>query len=177
MSNPLLRTLISEMVETYLEESVGQHLIESIFEEVSEETWEAIEEAILNELSEETYDLYLEGSIKGSGTDRKAVLKRSFRAGQTDKYNDMADRGMHSGGRIKKQYTGSRAKPGVYDRNSVDRAAQDKSAAHKGFSNQTDSKDETGRRNANNLSRKSDSKVNSMVKRNAIRQTKPNLPK
>ena len=39
MSHPLLRTLISEMVETYLEESYNDDLIESIFNEVSEETW------------------------------------------------------------------------------------------------------------------------------------------
>jgi len=51
VSHPLLRTLIEEMIGNYLEESYEDDLVESIFNEVSEETWEAIEEAILNELS------------------------------------------------------------------------------------------------------------------------------
>jgi hypothetical protein len=80
MSHPLLRTLISEMVESYLEESYGNHIIESIFEEVSEETWEAIEEAILSELSPETYDLYVEGSLKKGTPERK--MKDAFRRGE-----------------------------------------------------------------------------------------------
>jgi hypothetical protein len=80
MSHPLLRTLISEMVETYLEESYGDDLIESIFDEVSEETWEAIEEAILDELSPETYDLYVEGSLKKGTPERK--MKDAFRRGE-----------------------------------------------------------------------------------------------
>lgn len=80
MTNPLLRTLISEMVETYLEESYNDDLIESIFNEVSDETWEAIEEAIMNELSEETYDLYVEGSLKTGSTERR--MKDLYRRGE-----------------------------------------------------------------------------------------------
>lgn len=136
MSNPILKTLILEMIESYLEES---------------------------------YDLYVEGSIKGSGQDRKAILKRSFRAGQTNKFNDMASRGMHSSDQIKKKYTGKRTKPGIFDRNDTDYNAQAKSEKHPGFSNETDKKDEHGRRNADVLARRSDNKTDSMVKRNAIR--------
>ena len=80
MTNPLLRTLISEMVETYLEESYNDDLIESIFNEVSDETWEAIEEAIMNELSEETYDLYIEGSLKKGSPERR--MKDLYRRGE-----------------------------------------------------------------------------------------------
>jgi hypothetical protein len=60
MTNQIIRELISEMIESYLEESYdGEDLLESIFEEVSDETWEAIEEAILNELSPKTLQSYL----------------------------------------------------------------------------------------------------------------------
>lgn len=59
MTNTLLRNLISEMVESYLEESIQDDLVESIFEEVSPETWIAIEEAILNELSPATLKSYI----------------------------------------------------------------------------------------------------------------------
>jgi hypothetical protein len=45
-----------------LEESYEDDLVESIFEEVSEETWEAIEEAILNELSPGVLKRYLDKS-------------------------------------------------------------------------------------------------------------------
>lgn len=58
MPRPLLKTLISEMMESYLEESYDADLVESIFKEVSSETWEAIEEAILNELSPELVHRY-----------------------------------------------------------------------------------------------------------------------
>ena len=58
MSHPLLKALISEMVGDYLNESYEDDLVESIFEEVSDETWEAIEEAILNELSPKTLTSY-----------------------------------------------------------------------------------------------------------------------
>lgn len=47
------------MIGDYLEESYEDDLVESIFEEVSEETWEAIEEAILNELSPKTLASYV----------------------------------------------------------------------------------------------------------------------
>jgi hypothetical protein len=59
MSHPLLKALISEMVGDYLNESYEDDLVESIFEEVSDETWEAIEEAILNELSPKTLASYV----------------------------------------------------------------------------------------------------------------------
>lgn len=58
MSNPLLRTIIFEMVGDYLNESHEDYLVKSIFEEVSSETWEAIQEAILNELSPKTLEKY-----------------------------------------------------------------------------------------------------------------------
>lgn len=60
MTNPIIRELISEMIQNYLEEShEGENLLESIYEEVSDETWKAIEEAILNELSPKTLQSYL----------------------------------------------------------------------------------------------------------------------
>lgn len=83
MSHPLLRTLISEMVETYLEESYENDIVESIFEEVSEETWEAIEEAILNELSPKTLASY----VKKAG-DRRSDIHGDIqrRIATDDKY-------------------------------------------------------------------------------------------
>lgn len=69
MSHPLLKTLISEMVESYLEESYNDDLVESIFEEVSEETWEAIEEAILNELSPATLKSYRDAALSRNKSD------------------------------------------------------------------------------------------------------------
>jgi hypothetical protein len=68
------------MIGDYLNESYEDDLVESIFEEVSEETWEAIEEAILNELSEETRDLYIEGSLKKGSVNRG--IKDAFRKGE-----------------------------------------------------------------------------------------------
>jgi len=59
MSNEILRSLIESTISGYLNESHEDDLIESIFEEVSEETWEAIEEAILSELSPGTYKNYM----------------------------------------------------------------------------------------------------------------------
>jgi hypothetical protein len=64
MSNPLLRSLVESMIGNYLEESYEDDLMESIFEEVSAETWEAIEEAILNELSPKTLTSYMKKSDK-----------------------------------------------------------------------------------------------------------------
>lgn len=58
MSDTLLKSLIAEQIQSYLNESRESDLVESIFNEVSEETWEAIEEAILNELSPETLRSY-----------------------------------------------------------------------------------------------------------------------
>ena len=54
----IMKQLIETMIHGYLEESYEDDLIESIFEEVSAETWEAIEEAILNELSPELMARY-----------------------------------------------------------------------------------------------------------------------
>jgi hypothetical protein len=82
MSNNILRSLISEMVGDYLNESHEDDLIESIFEEVSEETWEAIEEAILNELSPNTLQSY----VKKAAADEK----RLDRTGE--KHDDAASR-------------------------------------------------------------------------------------
>jgi hypothetical protein len=75
MSNSLLRTLISEMVETYLEESYEDDLVESIFEEVSNETWEAIEEAILNELSPKTLASYTKKATKSLDKAKSTIKK------------------------------------------------------------------------------------------------------
>jgi hypothetical protein len=77
MSHPLLRTLISEMVETYLEESYEDDLVESIFEEVSNETWEAIEEARILECAHDVYRVenVLRVAQKLSGAPQKIVEK------------------------------------------------------------------------------------------------------
>jgi len=64
MSNPVLKSLIESMIVNHLEESYEDDLMESIFEEVSSETWEAIEEAILNELSPKTLASYMKKSDK-----------------------------------------------------------------------------------------------------------------
>lgn len=39
MSNEVVKSLISEMIEAKLEESAHNDLLAAIFEEVSEETW------------------------------------------------------------------------------------------------------------------------------------------
>lgn len=54
----MLKDIIESMIIGYLNESEEDGLMESIFQEVSEETWEAIEEAILLELSPETLASY-----------------------------------------------------------------------------------------------------------------------
>jgi hypothetical protein len=54
----ILKQLIESMIGDYLNESYEDDLVESIFEEVSEETWDAIQEAILNELSPELLQRY-----------------------------------------------------------------------------------------------------------------------
>jgi hypothetical protein len=56
------KQLIENMIGDYLNESYEGDLVESVFEEVSEETWEAIEEAILNELSPKTLASYVKKS-------------------------------------------------------------------------------------------------------------------
>ena len=76
MSNPLLKQLISEMVGSYLEESHNDNLIETIFEEVSEETWEAIEEAILSEISYKTLASYARKTNMLSPSKRKEQMKK-----------------------------------------------------------------------------------------------------
>ena len=76
MSHPLLKSLISEMVESYLEESYEGDLIESIFEEVSDETWEAIEEAILNELSPKTLQSYVKKANKSADKSFSNAIKQ-----------------------------------------------------------------------------------------------------
>jgi hypothetical protein len=53
-----MKQLIESMITGYLEESYEDDLVEPIFEEVSEETWDTIEEAILNELSPELLQCY-----------------------------------------------------------------------------------------------------------------------
>ena len=81
MSNTVLKSLIAERISVYLQESAESYsIIDSIFEEVSDETWEAIEEAIINELSEETLELYLEGTLK-KGTPERA-MKDAYRRGE-----------------------------------------------------------------------------------------------
>ena len=67
MSNPVLKSLIESMIVNHLEESYEDDLVESIFDEVSEETWEAIEEAILNELSPKTLASYTKKASKDIG--------------------------------------------------------------------------------------------------------------
>jgi len=64
MSNRVLRSIISEMVGDYLNESHEDDLVKSIFEEVSSETWDAIQEAILSELSPAVLNRYVNKSIK-----------------------------------------------------------------------------------------------------------------
>jgi hypothetical protein len=55
----ILKQLIENMIGDYLEESHdGYDLAEEVFDEISEETWEAIHEAILNELSPELLQRY-----------------------------------------------------------------------------------------------------------------------
>lgn len=56
----MLKQLIENMIYDYLEDD----LVESVFEEVSPQTWEAIEEAILNELSPELLKRYINKSIR-----------------------------------------------------------------------------------------------------------------
>jgi hypothetical protein len=52
------------MVGDYLNESHEDDLVRSIFEEVSEETWDAIQEAILSELSPAVLNRYVNKSIR-----------------------------------------------------------------------------------------------------------------
>lgn len=54
MSRDVVKSLISEMIEAKLEESAHNDLLAAIFEEISDETWQSIEEAILAELSPST---------------------------------------------------------------------------------------------------------------------------
>lgn len=79
----LIEAVIQVQFDSNLIESAdGFSLTDAILEEVSVETWEAIVEAIIDELSEDTLEMIAEGSIKGSGDDRKAVLKKAYRAGE-----------------------------------------------------------------------------------------------
>ncbi len=80
MSHPLFRTLISEMVGDYLNESYEDDLMESIFEEVSDETWEAIEEAILNELSPKTLSSYVKKANRSANKSFSNAIKQQSRA-------------------------------------------------------------------------------------------------
>lgn len=105
MSHPLLRTLISEMVESYLEESYGDDLIESIFDEVSEETWEAIEEAILNELSPGLLDRYRKAAWKDAG--------KHYRKVDTAKTDSATDRHYKQGDKRMKGYETATSKAGL----------------------------------------------------------------
>jgi hypothetical protein len=91
----LIESLIQYQFDSNLSESAdGVSLTNIIFEEVSHETWEAIVEAIVDELSEETLEMVTEGSIRGSGTDRKAVLKKAYRAGEQNTRNFYANGDM-----------------------------------------------------------------------------------
>jgi len=76
----ILKQLIENMIGEYLNESYENDLVESIFEEVSEETWEAIEEAILNELSPKTLASYAKKASKSADRLSKSA----------DKYGDKA---------------------------------------------------------------------------------------
>ncbi len=74
----ILRTLISEMVESYLEESQKDDIVESIFEQVSDETWEAIEEAILAELDMNTAAKFIKKkALSGASSMAKNALHKS----------------------------------------------------------------------------------------------------
>ena len=64
----ILKQLIENMIGEYLSESYEDDLVESIFEEVSSDTWEAIEEAILSELSPALLKRY-----KDKAADRKQI--------------------------------------------------------------------------------------------------------
>lgn len=79
----LIEAVVQVQFNSNLVESAnGFSLTDVIIEEVSVETWEAIVEAIIDELSEDALEMIAEGSIKGSGADRKAVLKKAYRAGE-----------------------------------------------------------------------------------------------
>jgi hypothetical protein len=72
----IMKQLIEGMIGNYLNESVEDDLIESIFEEVSGETWEAIEEAILNELSPETLASYTKKASKWKADKDHEVISK-----------------------------------------------------------------------------------------------------
>jgi hypothetical protein len=72
MSNDMVKSLISEMIEAKLDETSSNDLLASIFEEVSEETWQSIEEAILAELSPSTMGRFIAHKA-ASAVKRKVV--------------------------------------------------------------------------------------------------------
>lgn len=65
-----MKKLVENMISDYLEESYEDDIVESIFEEVSDETWEDIEEAILSELSPGTLKKYI-GKAGANQTSRQ----------------------------------------------------------------------------------------------------------
>ena len=74
----MLKSIIESMIVGYLSESVEDDLLETVFQEVSEETWEAIEEAILLELSPETLKSYKKKAFSQRSNDltKKNELSR-----------------------------------------------------------------------------------------------------
>jgi hypothetical protein len=83
----IMKQLIENMIGDYLNESYEDDLVESIFEEVSDETWEAIQEAILNELSPDTLKRYINKSTRDQ--DKRKQLARAAD-------NRIADRKVHN---------------------------------------------------------------------------------
>lgn len=78
MSHEIFKSLISEMIENHLEESQKDDIVESIFEQVSDETWEAIEEAIIAELDLNTAAKFIKKkALSGASSMAKNALHKS----------------------------------------------------------------------------------------------------
>lgn len=105
MSNPVLKSLIAEQIQGYLNESDESDLIESIFSEVSEETWNAIEEAILSEISHDTLKRYRKAAWDKAGEHYDDAIDA-----ETD---DEHDRHMAKGDKRMKGYELATAKTGL----------------------------------------------------------------
>lgn len=91
----ILKQLIENMIGDYLEESYdGYDLAEEVFDEISEETWKAIHEAILNELSPELKARYAKAAAAdavgrgvdagSSGIDKEGARKLANRGKGVD---------------------------------------------------------------------------------------------
>lgn len=86
------------MVEDYLNEGYEDNLTDAIFEEVSEETWDAIEEAILSELSPATLDRYKDKAFKQlkRSSDQSTMASKQATRDKHAKTADKRNKGIGS---------------------------------------------------------------------------------